>query len=136
MAVKQLDSYALEWIKLRSLTLAKSINKTTLEALNDLIKNLESGMTTVEASKEIKKWFSANEQWKAKMIGRTETVAAWNEATLHRYELEGIKMVEWMASPGACDECLAFDAQVFDSNDAHGMIPLHPNCKCVFLTGV
>ena len=131
---KQLDSYALEWIKLRSLTLAKSINKTTLEALNGLIQNFEVGMTVAQATKEIQKWFSDNEKWKAQMIGRTETVAAWNEATIHRYELEGIKMVEWMASPGACDECLAFDAQVFDTANAHGMIPLHNNCRCTFLT--
>jgi len=133
MTVKQLDSYALEWIKLRSLTLAKSINKTTLEALKELVANLEADMTLVEASREIEKWFSANEKWKAEMVSRTETIAVNNEAVLHRFELEGVDKSEWYASPSACDECAAENGNVYLTKEAHDRIPKHPNCKCMFL---
>ena len=134
MVVKQMDSYALEWIKLRSLTLAKSINKTTLEALGSLIASFEFREDMAKTAKAIEHWFDTNEQWKAQMIARTETIAAYNEGTLHRFELEGVKMVEWMAAPDSCSECAAFDAQVFDVKDSHGMIPLHNNCRCTWLT--
>lgn len=132
-AVKQLDSYALDWIKLRSLTLAKSINKTTLEALNNLVKNFEAGMTIVDASREIEKWFSANETWKAEMVARTETIAVNNEAVLHRFELENIEKSEWYASPSACVECDGEDGKIYLTKESHNLIPKHPNCKCMWL---
>jgi len=132
--VKQLDQYALDWIKLRSLTLAKSINKTTLEALGSLIASFEFREDLAKTAKAIEHWFETNEQWKAQMIARTETIAAYNEGALHRFETEGVKMVEWLASPNSCDECLALDAQVFDVATSHGMIPLHQNCGCTWLT--
>ena len=134
MATKQLDSYAQDWIKLRSLTLAKSINKTTLEALrHELALGFEAGESIQQLTKRIGKWFDDTKQWKAEQISRTEVLAAYNEGNLHRFEIEGVKMVEWMASPSACDECFAFDAQVFDTANSHGMIPLHPNCRCTWL---
>ena len=131
MTVKQLDNYALEWIKLRSLTLAKSINKTTLEALNELVKNFEAGMGLGEASKEIEKWFSKNQKWKAEMIARTETIAAYNEGNLHKLETSGIDKSEFYASPDACTECLDLVGE-YPTKESHGMIPVHPRCRCRF----
>ncbi len=133
MAVKQLDSYALEWIKLRSLTLAKSINKTTLKALGDLVKSFESGTTVAQATKQIEHWFADNEKWKAEMVARTETIAVNNEAVLHRFELENIQKSEWYASPSACDECEAENGRIYLTKESHDRIPKHPNCKCMWL---
>ncbi len=130
---KQLDSYALEWIKLRSLTLAKSINKTTLKALGDLVKSFESGTTVAQAAKQIEHWFSENEKWKAEMVARTETIAVNNEAVLHRFELENIQKSEWYASPSACEECEVENGKVYLTKESHDLIPKHPNCKCMWL---
>jgi len=131
MTVKQLDSYAKEWIALRSLTLAKSINKTTLEALrHELSLGLEVGESIQELTKRIEGYFEGNAEIRAKMISRTEVISAYNEGHLHRYELEGVDKSEFYAAPDACDECLPLDGRVYITKEAHGIIPVHANCRC------
>ena len=131
MVVKQLDSYALEWIKLRSLTLAKSINKTTLEALrNELALGFETGESIQQLTKRIEGYFTENAKYRAERVVRSEVIAAYNEGHLHRYELEGVEKSEFFAAPDACEVCLPLDGQIYVTKEAHGIIPLHPNCRC------
>jgi len=130
---KQLDSYALEWIKLRSLTLAKSINKTTLEALRrELSLGFEAGESIPQLSKRIEGYFTENAKYRAEMISRTEVIAASNEGALRRYEVEGIDKSEFYPSPDACPECVPLAGE-YPTKETHGMIPVHPNCRCVWL---
>jgi SPP1 gp7 family putative phage head morphogenesis protein len=133
MAVKQLDSYALDWIKLRSLTLAKSINKTTLEALrNELALGFEAGESIHQLSKRIEGYFIDNAKTRAEMVSRTETIAASNEGALHRYEVENVGKSEFYPSPDACEQCLPLAGE-YITKESHGMIPVHVNCRCVWL---
>ncbi len=128
---KQLDSYALEWIKLRSLTLAKSINKTTLEALRtQLALGFEAGESIQQLTKRIEGYFTENAKTRAETISRTEVISAFNEGHLHRYELEGVDKSEFYAAPDACLECLPLDGGVYPTKEAHGIIPVHPQCRC------
>jgi len=130
---KQLDSNALEWIKLRSLTLAKSINKTTLEALRrELSLGFEAGESIPQLSKRIEGYFTENAKYRAEMISRTEVIAASNEGILHRYELEGVEKSEFYPSPDACSECLDLAGE-YPTKESHSMIPVHPQCRCVWL---
>lgn len=131
MAVKQLDEFARTWIAERSLTLAKSINKTTLEALrHELALGFEAGESIQELTKRIEGYFDVNAKLRAETISRTEVISAFNEGHLHRYELEGVDKSEFYAAPDACDECLPYDGEVFITKDAHGIIPVHPRCRC------
>ena len=99
MMTKQLDSFALDWIKLRSLTLAKSINKTTLEALrNELSLGFEAGESIQQLSKRIEGYFETNAKYRAEMVSRTEVLAAANQGAVNRYEKEGIQKKEWFAA--------------------------------------
>ena len=134
MTQKQLDNYALEWIKLRSLTLAKSINKTTLEALrNELALGFEVGESIQQLTKRIEGYFTENAKVRAEMVSRTEVIAASNEGALYRYEKEGVDKSEYFISPGACEVCVLYDGKIYATKDSHGIIPIHPNCRCVFL---
>ena len=135
MAVKQLDSFALEWIKLRSLTLAKSINKTTLEALrNELSLGFEAGESIQQLTKRIERYFTENAKVRAEMISRTEVIAASNEGTLNRYEKENIEKSEFYPSPDACVVCLDIATDpIYATKESHGIIPVHPNCRCKWL---
>ena len=131
MTIKQLDSYALDWIKFRSLTLAKSINKTTLEALRrELSLGFEAGESIQQLTKRIEGYFEGNAKARAEMVSRTEVISAYNEGHLHRYELEGVDKSEFYASVSACEECLSYDGEVFITKEAHGIIPVHVNCRC------
>lgn len=133
MAEKQLDSFALDWIKLRSLTLAKSINKTTTEALlKELITGRELGETISQLSKRIEGYFTENAKTRAAMISRTETIAANAEGTLRRFEIDGVDKSEFYPAPSACEECLGY-VGIYPTKETHGIIPVHPNCKCQWL---
>ena len=134
MIVKQLDSYALDWIKLRSLTLAKSINKTTLEALRyELSLGFEAWESIQQLTKRIEGYFTDNVKTRAETISRTEVIASANEGALHRFELEGVDKSEFMAAPDACEVCLPLDGKIYPTKESHGIIPLHPFCRCVWL---
>jgi len=133
MTTKQLDSYALEWIKLRSLTLAKSINKTTLEALrHELALGFEAGESIQQLTKRIEGYFTDNAKTRAEAISRTETISASAEGSLHRFELEGVDKSEFYPSPDACSVCLALAGE-YPTKEMHNMIPAHVNCRCVAL---
>jgi len=128
-----MDESARTWIAERSLLLAKSINKTTMEAIrNELALGFEAGESIPQLSKRIEGYFTDKATIRAKMISRTETIAASNEGALHRYELSGVSKSEFYPSGDACLECLALAGE-YPTSEMHGMIPVHPNCRCVAL---
>ncbi len=133
MVEKQLDDFARIWILQRSLTLAKSINMTTMEALRrELSLGFEAGESIQQLTKRIEGYFEDNARMRAERISRTEVISASNEGALHRYELEGIDKSEFYPSPDACEECLPLAGE-YITKDSHNMIPVHPNCRCVWL---
>jgi len=134
MAVKQLDQYALDWIKLRSLTLAKSINMTTMDAIRKaLADGFAEGESIQQLTKRIEGYFTENTKYRAEMVARTEVISASNEGALHRYELEGIEKSEWYAAPDSCEVCQVEDGKILLTSESHGLIPRHVNCRCVWL---
>ncbi len=131
---KQLDDFAKTWILQRSLTLAKSINMTTLEALrHELAIGYEQGESIQQLTKRIEGYFEDNARMRAERISRTEVISASNEGALHRYELEGVTKSEFFAAPDACEKCSPLDGEIYNTNEAHGVIPVHVSCRCVFL---
>lgn len=133
MSTKQLDEFARMWIAERSLTLAKSINITTIEALRHELKlGFEAGESIQQLTKRLEGYFTSKARMRAEMISRTEVIAASNEGALHRYETSGIDKSEFYPAPDACDECLALVGE-YVTKDSHGMIPVHPNCRCKWL---
>lgn len=137
MSSKQLDEFARQWILSRSLTLAKSINSTTMDALRKVLaEGFTNGESIQQLTKRIEGYFSETEKWRAEMVSRTEVISASNEGALHRYELEGIDKSEWLASPTSCEECQAEDGRVFITKDSHGLIPKHPNCTCTWIGSI
>jgi len=132
-----IDEVVLGWITNRSLLLAKSINQTTIIALRDALKTgVEQGESIRKLTNRIQNYFKKNEQWRAEMVARTEVISASNEGALYRYEKENILESEWLASPNACDECLAEDGKRYPVKEATGRIPKHPNCRCTWLAVV
>ena len=128
---KQLDEFAKAWILQRSLTLAKSINMTTMDAIRKaLAEGFTQGESIQQLTKRIERYFTENAKVRAEMISRTEVISAFNEGHLHRYETEGVDKSEFYAAPDACKECQPLDGEVYITKEAHGVIPVHPNCRC------
>lgn len=76
---------------------------------------------------------------RARTIARTEVISAHAEASLNSYKeagLEGVKVqAEWSTAGDdrVCPECEDMEGKEFNIDDAHGLIPLHPNCRCAFI---
>jgi SPP1 gp7 family putative phage head morphogenesis protein len=115
-----LDPVALTWINSRSLLLAKSINKTTLDALRSLLsEGFAQGESIPQLSKRIEGYFTENAKYRADMISRTEVISASNRGAVDRYQKEGIQKKEWLS---ALDERtrethIAANGQVVGIND-------------------
>lgn len=74
---------------------------------------------------------------RARMLARTEVINAHADATLNTYVeagLEGVDVVaEWLTANDACPECVALEQEgPYSIEQARGMIPRHPNCKCAW----
>lgn len=79
---------------------------------------------------------------RARTLARTEIIAAHAEATLNGFTEAGIEGVEveaeWITAGDdvVCPECQALEGKVFDLDEARGMLPVHPNCRCAWLPKV
>ena len=125
-----MDEAARTWIAERALLLAKSINKTTLEAIQtELLLGREANETITQLSKRIEGYFTEKAKIRAAMIARTETIAANNEGAIRRLEMMGIEKSEFYASPGACEVCVPL-VGIYPTRETHGMVPVHSNCRC------
>lgn len=76
---------------------------------------------------------------RARLIARTEVISAHATATLNTYReagVEGVGVQAEFSTAGdddVCPECDAISGQVFTLDEADGMIPIHPNCRCAWL---
>lgn len=76
---------------------------------------------------------------RATLLARTEIIRAHAEATLNRYEEYGLQNVVGMAElqtagdHRVCPRCRSLEGKVFKISEARGVIPVHVQCRCVFL---
>lgn len=71
---------------------------------------------------------------RAKMIARTEIIRAHSEGTLATLKALGVTkvgvQVEIAVSGNACPICQKYKKRILTIEEAEGLFPLHPNCKC------
>lgn len=76
---------------------------------------------------------------RALTIARTELINAHAEGQLDSFERLGVKrlglMAEWLTAGDnrVCPACSTKEGKVFAVEEARGLIPLHPNCRCSWI---
>jgi len=78
---------------------------------------------------------------RARTLARTETIHAHSESTLNRYEqimgpdAEVTGRAEWETAGDSrvCPICAGLEGTTRSLDDARGLIPIHPNCRCTWL---
>jgi SPP1 gp7 family putative phage head morphogenesis protein len=76
---------------------------------------------------------------RATLLARTEVIRAYAEGTLNRFEETGITEVigdvEFSTAGDArvCPICKALQGRTYTIQEAHGIIPVHPQCRCAWL---
>lgn len=131
-----LSQEALEWIATRSLKLAKLVNGTTYEELRAaLAEGYQEGESAQQLTKRIRDYYRNGYERRAKLVARTEVIAASNEGALQGYESEGIQKAEFYAAldERTCDECMAYHGELRPIEEARGLIPVHPQCRCTWV---
>ncbi len=75
---------------------------------------------------------------RARALARTEIIRAHHSANVQEYRMAGIEKVkvkaEWVtAGFNVCVICASNEGKVFTLRQIEGMIPAHPNCRCVIV---
>jgi SPP1 gp7 family putative phage head morphogenesis protein len=79
---------------------------------------------------------------RALTIARTEVINAHAEGQLDSFEDLGVDelgvMAEWSTAgdDNVCPQCEALEGQTFTVEEARGMIPQHPNCRCTWIPSI
>lgn len=100
-----------------------------------LVDGLVQGKNPRDVAKDLTKEVDVSRS-RAETIARTEIIRAHAEGALQAMEELGVEeigvMVEWdTAGDGrVCPLCQELDGIVLKIEEAHGLIPRHPNCRC------
>lgn len=128
----------------RNFSRLKGITEDTADKMRGILaRGLADGKTFPTLSKEMTSAFNMTRA-RAATIARTETSYAHAEGTLIGYEVQGIEevgaMVEFstVQDEYVCPDCAALEqaGNRYKVTEAHGIIPVHPNCRCVWLPWV
>lgn len=76
---------------------------------------------------------------RAEILARTEVIRAHHVGMIHEYKnwgVVGVKVLaEWRTAGDArvCDRCAQLQGTIYPLDKAEGLIPLHPQCRCIVL---
>jgi len=90
-----------------------------------------SALTDAQRNSKIERYARKLQRIRTETIARTETASALSEGTLQGYGQMGIKRVEGVSDPDACQDCKdEINGKVYTLAEASGKIPVHPDCEC------
>lgn len=108
----------------------------------ELIRGIAEGLGSEEIGRRLGDRVDRIGRTRGEIIARTETIRAFAEATLTRYERHGVSqvgaLVEWRTAgdTGVCAICHEFSGQVFTIAEARGLLPAHPRCRCCWIPSI
>lgn len=120
---------------------------TDIEGVTDAVarkmrRTLTEGLIQGQHSRDIAKDLAEDLDWalpRAERVARTEVSRAYVEGQLDALELMGVEelgvMVEWTTAGDShvCPLCVELEDKVFSIEDARGVFPAHPECRCALI---
>ena len=119
--------------------------QTTAKDLGNILADgIVRGDSPRKVARDMSKKIDKITKTRAVTIARTETIRAHAEGQLHALEQLGVKKlgvdVEFTATmisqeppvfeKRVCPRCRELFGKVFTIQESHGIIPVHPNCRC------
>jgi len=107
-----------------------------------LTDGLVNGRSPREIARVMSQTIDSITRKRALVIARTEVIRAHAEGQLLSFERLGVDEVgveaEWMTAGDdkVCELCAALEGMVIPVEDAHGLLPRHPNCRCAWVPAV
>lgn len=103
-----------------------------------LLTGFANGKNPRDIGREISKTITEISRVRAERIARTEIIHVHAEGQLDGYEAAGIKEIEvepeWLTAGDnrVCPRCAEKSNKKYTIASARGLIPLHPNCRCMW----
>lgn len=113
----------------------KSIPEKYIVAVTRLIADSAvNGVPYSELANELEELVGMAED-RARMIAVTELGRVYNEAAFDRYSQLGVEHVIWVTADDerTCPECEPLNGERMTADQAHDMLPKHPNCRCTVI---
>ena len=100
---------------------------------NILLTGLQQGKTVVEIAVGLNNFMGKGFNAAHRLV-RTESIHYLNSAALQRYADAGIRKVQIRvaADERTCEHCMQYHGKIYDI-DKVPILPMHPNCRCVYL---
>lgn len=121
---------------------------TDLEGINDSMQagirreialGLEEGEGTAKIAKRIENRVGKIGRTRSRVLARTEVIRSHHLANITSYREAGMNKIVVQAEFSTaddgrvCPDCEGLEGQVFTLATIEGMIPVHPDCRCVAL---
>lgn len=104
-----------------------------------LSEGLAQGRGPATIARELRKNVTTITRTRANVVARTEIIRAHAEGQLDAFERLGVEevgvMAEWSTAGDerVCIECGELEGVVMTVKEARGLLPRHPNCRCVWI---
>lgn len=110
------------------------------QQLNRLLtEGLTAGYGPEKIARNIDNSITKIDRTRARVIARTEVINAHAEGQLDGFKRLGIDTVsakvEFLTAGDerVCDQCSSLEGQEYKVDEAHNIIPVHPNCRCCWI---
>jgi SPP1 gp7 family putative phage head morphogenesis protein len=124
----------------RSFAELEGITDAMAQKLNRVLANgMVEGLGARDIAKQMVAEIDGITNQRALVLARTEVIHAHAEGQLDSFTDLGVAEVgveaEWSTAGDdrVCPECEDMEGKSFPIEEAHGMIPLHPNCRCTWI---
>ena len=124
----------------RSLSKLKGLNNDMSDKLTDaLTRGFLEGRSPRVLARELGKVVDSLTRRRALTIARTELAYAYAEGQLDGMQADGQLQVklfaEWSTAGDdrVCPKCQPMDGKILKIEEARGLIPLHPDCRCAWI---
>lgn len=104
-----------------------------------LTEGLAAGENPTTMARDITGRIDAIGKTRATVLARTEVIRAHAAGTLTRYDqlgVDGVTVRAEFQTAGdnrVCPRCLALEGRVYTIEEARGVVPVHPQCRCAWI---
>jgi SPP1 gp7 family putative phage head morphogenesis protein len=123
----------------RNYELLEGITTDMSKAISEVLANgIGQGWGVEKIANSLNSRIDAIGLHRSRLLARTEVIRAHAEATLNNFESFGIHDVRLLAefstaSHGVCEICKPKEGNLYTLEEARGVIPVHPGCRCAWI---
>lgn len=130
------DVTTIDYLENQTLLASRSYSDTTVTAVRRaLIDGVRAKETVAQLARRVQPIMGKAGD-RAAVLARTEIAAAANRGRLEVFQANGVERVEFLATydERTCEICGGYDGKEMTVDEAMGLLPVHPMCRCTFIT--